>query len=166
MSEMGVVMNKVQVDEQGYRCGVGMIILNRDNHVFWARRHDHKEAWQFPQGGIHLNENVRHALYRELLEEVGLRPEHVAVIAESKQWLTYRLPYGKQDIEGQKVAGQRQKWFLLRLLVEDEKINLHTTPKPEFNAWRWVEYWEPLTQIVAFKREVYQQILAEFADYL
>lgn len=158
-------MDKAQVDEQGYRLGVGMIILNAKNRVFWACRSDREDAWQFPQGGIHTHECPMNALYRELFEEVGLTQSQVQVVAESKEWLFYELPFEKQCIENQRVVGQRQKWFLLRMLVDDDQIDLHATAVSEFCAWQWVEYWYPLSKVVFFKQNVYKKALTEFADY-
>lgn len=166
MTEMGDVMTKTQIDQDRYRLGVGMVIVNQDNRVFWASRSDCPAAWQFPQGGIHCGEAPCAALYRELQEEVGLSCDQVALLAESQQWYTYLLPQQNRIVEGDVVIGQKQRWFLLRLLVEDAAIRLDSTEPVEFGGWRWVDYWTPLAEIVSFKRDVYQKVLTEFSGYL
>lgn len=152
------------IDENGFRLNVGIILTNKSGELFWGRRLG-QEAWQFPQGGIHENESLEEALYRELHEEVGIKAEQVAMVAESRHWLSYRLP--KRLVrDGQPTCiGQKQKWFLLRLLGKDQEIQLDASIKPEFDHWRWVSYWYPLHQVVAFKKEVYRQALLEFAPF-
>lgn len=132
----------------------------------WARRIG-QNSWQFPQGGIRENESIEQALYRELEEEVGLLPEDVSILARSQDWLRYHLP--KHLIRRNKrplCIGQKQRWFLLRMLAEDERVCLSRGRKPEFDEWRWVQYWQPLKEIVFFKRHVYRQALDEFAPLL
>lgn len=154
------------IDENGYRLNVGIILTNSVGQLFWGRRIN-QEAWQFPQGGIHDEEELLDALYRELNEEIGLSANEVSIIAESERWLSYRLPRRlvRSDTRPPCI-GQRQKWFLLRLEGEDSCIKLDVSIKPEFDHWRWVSYWFPLYQVVAFKREVYRQALLEFAPKL
>ena len=147
-----------------FRLGVGMVIINCDNKVFWACRSELPDAWQFPQGGVERAETEQVAMYRELAEETGLQPEHVEIVAQSSQYLSYTFPEEKRAIIG--AGGQVQRWFLLRMIAEDECINLAASPQPEFSNWRWVDYWQPVKEIVAFKREVYQSILTEFADFI
>lgn len=150
------------IDENGFRLNVGIILTNKIGELFWARRVG-QEAWQFPQGGVHENETLQDALYRELHEEVGVNANQVTLLAESRHWFSYRLP--KRLVrDGQPTCiGQKQKWYLLRLLGEDQEIKLDASIKPEFDHWRWVSYWYPLHQVVAFKKEVYRQALLEFA---
>jgi putative (di)nucleoside polyphosphate hydrolase len=151
------------IDDEGFRQNVGIILVNKEGQLFWGKRVG-QEAWQFPQGGINEHEDGETALFRELQEEVGVEREHVSIIAESTQWLTYRLP--KRLIRGHTqpvCVGQKQKWFLLRLTGDDSAIKLDLSIKPEFDHWRWVSYWFPLFQVVNFKREVYRQALLEFA---
>lgn len=159
-------MDIAQVDSRGYRLSVGVVIINARHQVFWACRSDREHAWQFPQGGVHLDEPALTAMYRELFEEVGLNKSQVEILRESQQWVTYELPAGKQNIENRVVIGQRQKWFLLRLLVDDSAIDLNVSAQPEFNQWQWVEYWYPLTEVISFKQEVYKKVLTEFFEYL
>jgi putative (di)nucleoside polyphosphate hydrolase len=151
------------IDEDGFRHGVGIILVNSRRQLFLAKRVG-KDAWQFPQGGMMDNETPEQSMFRELREEVGLNPEDVKIIAVSRRWLRYRLP--KRLIRHHSMPlciGQKQKWFLLRVLNNDAKIDLTVTEKPEFDSWAWVTYWYPLTQVVAFKRRVYNMAMREFA---
>ena len=150
------------IDSDGYRPNVGIIISNQAGQVLWARRIG-QHSWQFPQGGINSGETAEQAMYRELYEEVGLLPEQVVIVAASRSWLRYRLP--KRLIrEGSHPVciGQKQRWFLLRLNCADELVNLSASGHPEFDEWRWVNYWYPVRQVVSFKREVYRKAMKEF----
>jgi len=129
----------------------------------WARRIG-QDAWQFPQGGIQHDETAEQAMYRELAEEVGLQPEHVELVGATSDWLRYRLP--KRFIRRNRkpvCIGQKQVWFMLRLLGSESDVRLDYSPKPEFDSWRWVDYWYPLNDVVAFKRSVYERALRELA---
>jgi putative (di)nucleoside polyphosphate hydrolase len=140
------------------------MLANDQGQLLWARRVGGHEAWQFPQGGISAGESPEQALYRELHEEVGLSPDAVELLGATKGWLRYRLP--RRFIrEGQKplCIGQKQKWFLLRLLETDAAVQLHLNEKPEFDHWQWVSYWYPLNQVISFKREVYRKAMKELA---
>jgi putative (di)nucleoside polyphosphate hydrolase len=155
------------IDKEGYRPNVGIVLANDRGQVLWARRVGGRDAWQFPQGGINPGESPREALYRELEEEIGLTPDAVDVVATTRGWLRYRLP--KRFIrKGQNPVciGQKQKWFLLRLLAEDSAVRLDRNHTPEFDHWRWVSYWYPLDQVIAFKREVYRRAMKELASPL
>lgn len=155
------------IDVDGYRKNVGMILANREGRVFWARRIGAVEAWQFPQGGIRSNETPRQALFRELAEETGLRPEHVEIIGCTKRWLRYDLPRNLIRWERKPVCiGQKQIWYLLRLLVDEEQVQLDLTDKPEFDVWCWVDYWLPARKVVNFKQDVYRRALNELAPLL
>ncbi len=157
----------VVIDEKGFRANVGMILCNGQQQLFWAERIRQKGAWQFPQGGVQNGETPTEAMYRELHEEVGLMPEQVALLAETQDWLYYRLPKPLVRKKQKPLCiGQKQKWFLLRLLTEDDSIQLSHSATPEFIQWRWVDYWEPVKQVVNFKREVYQQALVLFEPIL
>ncbi len=154
------------IDSDGYRFNVGIILCNQANRLLWARRIG-QDAWQFPQGGIKTDETPQQALYRELHEEIGLAPEHVKVVGSTQGWLRYRLP--KRLIRHNKkplCIGQKQVWYLLRLVGDESDIRLDLGEKPEFDFWRWVEYWEPVDQVVAFKRQVYERALEELAPLL
>lgn len=150
------------IDAHGFRLNVGIILSNARGQVFWAKRIG-REAWQFPQGGLQNYETLQEAMYRELTEEIGLQAEDVEVIAMTKRWLYYRLPKQLRR-PGQPVCvGQKQKWFLLRLIADEKHIRLDYSNSPEFDHWQWVDYWQPLEQVIAFKRDVYRKALEEFA---
>lgn len=154
------------IDADGFRPNVGMILCNASNQVLWARRCRH-DGWQFPQGGIRADETPEQALYRELHEEVGLKPDHVSVIGRTRDWLQYELPAElRSQRGGVAFRGQKQIWFLLRVLCEDCIVRLDSVGKPEFDAWRWVDFWKPLDEIVAFKRPVYELAMTELAPLL
>lgn len=106
-------------------------------------------------------------MYRELHEEVGLQPEHVCVVARTRDWLRYEVPdrYVRRDARGH-YKGQKQIWYLLQLVGYDWDLNLRATDHPEFDAWRWNDYWVPLDMVVEFKRGVYEMALTELARYL
>ncbi len=153
-------------DEDGLRLNVGMVIINARQEVLMGCRSDIKDAWQFPQGGIHKDEPVQDAMYRELYEEVGLRTQDVELIKKSDQWYSYRLPIDASTVEGERVKGQKQKWFLLRLKADESLIKLDNAPIAEFCEWRWVPYWYPVDHIVEFKHDVYHAVLTEFAKFI
>ncbi len=145
---------------------MGLILLNQKNQVFWGKR-IRTHSWQFPQGGIDRGETPEQAMYRELHEEVGLRPEHVSIVARTRDWLRYEVPdrYIRRDARGH-YKGQKQIWYLLRLMGGDWNLNLRATSHPEFDAWRWNDYWVPLDVVVEFKRGVYEMALTELSRYL
>jgi putative (di)nucleoside polyphosphate hydrolase len=154
------------IDADGFRPNVGIILVNASGQVFWAKR-IRQDAWQFPQGGIQRGETPDQALYRELEEELGLKPEHVQVLGVTRDWLRYRLPSrlirrGRHPV----CIGQKQKWFLLRMKCEECLVHFDATAHPEFDGWRWVDYWLPLDEVVAFKRDVYRGALNQLAPLL
>jgi len=149
------------IDSEGFRENVGIILINNERKVFWARRVG-MDAWQFPQGGIKKNESPRTAMYRELKEEIGLEREHVEILNSTNDWLRYLLP--KQYIRKNSdplCIGQKQIWYLLKLVVDDRFLDLSCTNNPEFDLWKWVDFWQPVDEIISFKREVYQQALKQ-----
>ena len=151
------------IDSDGFRLNVGIILANQFNEVLWARRIG-QNSWQFPQGGIKVDETPEQALYRELYEEVGLREGDVQVLAATKGWLRYRLPKKMVRYNSHPLCvGQKQKWYLLRMLSEDSVVSVSGGNKPEFDGWRWVSYWYPLGQVVSFKREVYRRALKDLS---
>ena len=152
------------IDKDGYRANVGIILCNRFRQVFWARRAS-RDGWQFPQGGIKQSESVEQALYRELYEEIGLLQSHVELIGRTRDWLRYDVPRPLTP-RGRSFKGQKQIWFLLRLIGEETHVRLDLSESPEFDDWRWVEYWAPLDSIVEFKRQVYRSAMAELAPLL
>ena len=154
------------LDREGFRPNVGIILLNTKNQVFWGKRL-RTHSWQFPQGGIQYGETPEQAMFRELHEEVGLQPEHVRIVARTRDWLRYEVPdqFIRRDARGH-YRGQKQIWFLLQLTGRDSDMNLRATDHPEFDAWRWNEYWVPLDVVIEFKRDVYQMALTELARFL
>lgn len=154
------------IDLDGFRPNVGIVLSGAGGQLLWAKRIG-QEAWQFPQGGIQRGESPEDALYRELMEELGLARSDVQILGVTTGWLRYRLPERyMRRARGRVCIGQKQKWFALRLKAEDAAVKLDTTPKPEFDGWRWVDYWHPLTEVVDFKREVYRRALNELAPLL
>lgn len=154
------------IDSEGYRPNVGIVICNRLGRLLWAKRIG-QSGWQFPQGGIKSDESLEAALYRELDEEVGLQAADVSVLHQTSDWLHYRLPknyvrYNKDPV----CIGQKQKWFLLGLKAEEERISLNKSSQPEFDDWRWVSYWYPVNQVIEFKRDVYRRALQELLNPL
>jgi putative (di)nucleoside polyphosphate hydrolase len=154
------------LDRDGFRPNVGIILLNQRSQVFWGKR-IRTHSWQFPQGGIDRGENPEQAMFRELHEEVGLHPQHVQVLARTRDWLRYEVPdrFIRRDARGH-YRGQKQIWFLLRLVGRDWDLNLRATDHPEFDAWRWNDYWVPLDVVVEFKRGVYEMALLELARFV
>lgn len=154
------------LDKDGFRPNVGIILLNQRNEVFWGKR-VRQHSWQFPQGGIKYGESPEQAMFRELYEEIGLKPEHVKIVARTREWLRYEVPdqWIRRDMRGN-YRGQKQIWYLLRLLGRDTDVCLRRSEKPEFDAWRWHEYWVPLEAVIEFKREVYQQALQELSRFV
>ena len=154
------------IDSKGYRENVGIILSNPDGQVFFAKRCG-QDAWQFPQGGIDENESPVEAMYRELEEETGLLKSHVEVIGQTDDWLRYSIPRHLQRKRSKPLCvGQKQIWFCLKLIGDEAHVNLKSGSKPEFDRWRWVNYWEPLEEIVFFKRKVYKQALTELEKFV
>ena len=149
------------IDAQGFRANVGIVLIRDGGEVFLGSRSDGR-GWQFPQGGVQREESPEEALFRELHEEIGLEPEDVEVIATTRDWLRYRLP--RQYVRRRSrplCIGQKQRWFLLRMLGDDERLRFDTTDRPEFDDWRWVDYWHPVREVIFFKRIVYARALDE-----
>lgn len=154
------------IDSEGYRPNVGIILCNAQGRLLWARRIGQR-SWQFPQGGIRPDESPEQAMFRELAEEIGLQPEHVEVVGCTKGWLRYRLPprFIRRNSKPMCI-GQKQVWYLLRMVGEETDVRLDLSERPEFDHWRWVDYWYPLRAVVSFKRQVYQCALRELAPLL
>tara|TARA_B100001029_G_C15034847_1_gene439442 strand:+ start:1074 stop:1544 length:471 start_codon:yes stop_codon:yes gene_type:complete len=142
------------------RIGVGIVVLNKNNKVFVGKRIDNpNNKWQMPQGGVNKNESLVKAMKRELFEETGIK--NIKIEKELDYWLTYNLPKNLIGIIWKgKFKGQKQKWFIVRFLGEDNEINLKAG-KPEFFEWKWIEIDELPNVIVDFKKNVYEKILLE-----
>lgn len=151
------------LDRDGYRPNVGIILVNSRNEVFWGKR-VREHSWQFPQGGIKRGESPEQAMLRELHEEVGLYPHHVRIVGRTRDWLRYEVPehWVRREWRGH-YRGQKQIWFLVRLVGRDSDIDLRASSHPEFDAWRWNDYWVPLDAVIEFKRGVYVQALNELS---
>ena len=156
-------MDKGIIDAQGFRSNVGIVLLNQKGKLWWGRRVGNRHAWQFPQGGLLLDESPELGMYRELAEELGLKAGDVECLVQTANWLSYRLPERfRRHQEKPLCVGQKQRWFLLRLLSGDDAICLDRFGQPEFDRWRWVDYWYPLEHVIVFKRDVYRAVLEEF----
>lgn len=155
------------IEKAGFRLNAGIILANAENQLFWGRRAGNFDAWQFPQGGIQEGETPEQAMFRELHEELGLLPHQVEVLGVTSLWYKYYIPRHLRSRAYHPVClGQKQKWFLLRLLDKDEAIRLDLVDSPEFTQFKWVDYWYPLKHIVAFKKSVYTKALTELEPLL
>ena len=152
------------IDPDGFRAHVG-IVLMRGSEVFLGRRTGGR-GWQFPQGGMRVGETPEEAVYRELAEEVGVERDGVELAGSTSEWLRYRLPprYVRRN-QHPLCVGQRQRWFLLRLTTEVVEFDFGRTAEPEFDRWRWAGWWEPVREVIYFKRPVYARALTELAAH-
>jgi putative (di)nucleoside polyphosphate hydrolase len=150
-----------------YRPCVGIVLADSRGRVFAGQRRDSDvPAWQMPQGGIDTGETPEEAAYRELWEETGVSRELVTLEAETPGWLRYDLPphlLGK--VWKGRYRGQEQRWYLMRFHGRDDQI-LIETEHPEFSEWSWIDPRDLVEKIVPFKREVYREVIASFADRL
>jgi putative (di)nucleoside polyphosphate hydrolase len=153
------------IDSEGYRANVGIVLMRDNGEVFLGQRTGGR-GWQFPQGGVRQGEPIEQALYRELQEEIGLTREHVQMAGCTADWIRYRLPkrYVRRG-RGPLCIGQKQRWYLLRLAVPESGVqfDFKYTKEPEFDGWRWANYWEPVREVIYFKRPVYVSMLTELA---
>jgi len=149
------------IDRDGFRANVGIVLMHDDGRLFIGRRTGGK-GWQFPQGGVRHGETAEESLFRELNEEIGLSSEDVRIVAQTRRWLRYRLParFVRRDSKPLCV-GQKQRWFLLRLRHDEPHFRFDLTGEPEFDRWRWVDYWQPIREVIYFKRRVYTRALHE-----
>ena len=152
------------IDAQGFRANVGIVLIRDGGEVFLGSRSDGR-GWQFPQGGVRRDESPEQALFRELHEEVGLERDDVEVIASTRSWLRYRL--SRQYVRRRSMPlciGQKQRWFLLRMVGDEQRLKFDVTERPEFDDWRWVDYWSPVREVIYFKRIVYARALDELGQ--
>ena len=160
-------MKKINIDKLPYRPNVGIMVVNKDGHIFVAKRIDHySDAWQMPQGGIEPDEDLQTAALRELHEETGISDNKVDQVAEIEEWITYDLPTNLiPQLWNGKYRGQKQKWFLMKFLGDDADIDIETQ-HPEFSSWKWIAPEELPQTIVSFKRDVYVRVLDEFQSFI
>jgi putative (di)nucleoside polyphosphate hydrolase len=151
------------IDRDGFRANIGIVLMGEAGKLFLGRRTGGK-GWQFPQGGMLSGESAEESLFRELHEEIGLVPDDVRLLGATTSWLRYRLP-ARYVRHGQRplCVGQKQRWFLLQLATEESGIRFDATGEPEFDRWRWVDYWQPVKEVIYFKRPVYVKALHELA---
>ena len=159
------VLTAMNIREKGYRLNVGIIVANSDGKLLYCKRKK-SNNWQFPQGGIDKNEDIFLAAQRELYEEVGISKKKIKLIKESNNWYKYDLPskYKRNNFLLRDFKGQKQKWFLFKL-IEETQINLNNENNPEFDEFKWVDYWKPLEEIIEFKRDIYEKVLTEFEPH-
>ena len=149
------------IDKDGYRKNIGIILCNSKNELLICKRLK-EDSWQFPQGGFEKNESSENAMFRELFEEIGLQKNDISILGKTKKWLKYDLPKKYQrKTNNQLCIGQKQIWFLLRLISNDQRINLCKSKKPEFDGWEWVSEKKPLEIVISFKKNVYIKALNE-----
>jgi len=167
MSTLPTNLNSIEMPDHLYRNGVGIMLINSNKKIFVGKRIDNQsEAWQMPQGGTDVGEDEDLAMYRELLEETGIKSENVKLIKKSNRYFYYNLPYKLQKkFWGGKYLGQKQRWYLVDFIGIDQDVNIATS-EPEFSDWKWVDSSNLLNLIVSFKRKLYQEIVTEFSDFL
>jgi putative (di)nucleoside polyphosphate hydrolase len=150
------------IDRHGFRANVGIVLMRGTGELFLGGRVGGR-GWQFPQGGVNRGERVEDALFRELTEEIGLGAGDVQVLGSTRGWLRYRLP--RQYVRD-RCIGQKQRWFLLKLTADEARVRFDSTDQPEFDRWRWVDFWTPVREVVYFKRRVYARALHELGKLM
>jgi putative (di)nucleoside polyphosphate hydrolase len=150
------------IDKDGFRANVGIVLTRGSGELFLGGRVGGR-GWQFPQGGVNRGEPVEDALYRELREEIGLERQDVEMLGSTQGWLRYRLP--RQYVRD-RCIGQKQRWYLLKLIGDESKVRFDLTSQPEFDRWRWTDYWTPVREVVYFKRRVYVRALQTLGKYM
>jgi putative (di)nucleoside polyphosphate hydrolase len=153
------------IDSDGFRANVGIVLMRAAGEVLLGRRAGGR-GWQFPQGGMREGESLEEAVFRELNEEIGLEQADVELVGHTARWLRYRLPARYVRRNQQPVCiGQKQRWFLLRLRREPMRFDFRRTDEPEFDECRWASFWDPVKEVIYFKRGVYQRALLELAPF-
>ena len=159
-------MSNDWIDTEGFRANVGIILVNADNKLLLGGRVGAR-GWQFPQGGMLVDEEPEIAMFRELREEVGLEPDDVEVLGVTADWLRYRLPDKFIRRHSKPLCiGQKQRWFILRMVSDDERVRFDRCDKPEFDRIRWVQFWRPVNEVIYFKRRVYARALHELGHHV
>ena len=159
-------MSNDWIDAEGFRANVGIILANSADKLLLGGRIGAR-GWQFPQGGMLNGEEPEQAMYRELHEEVGLTEADVEVLNVSTDWLRYTLP--EKFVRRRSLPlciGQKQRWFMLRLVSDEGAIRFDRGDEPEFDRVRWVDFWRPVNEVIYFKRRVYAQALQELGPAL
>ncbi|QKX02403.1 RNA pyrophosphohydrolase [Wolbachia endosymbiont of Dirofilaria (Dirofilaria) immitis] len=148
-----------------YRPCVGIMLLNKQGHIFVGKRFGSDFYWQMPQGGVDNGEELEQAALRELLEEAGT--DKAKIMAKNKSWIYYNLP--KKFIPtcwGGRYFGQKQRWFLMKFHGEDKDININHTDYSEFKEWRWQSADDLVVNAIPFKKKVYKTIIEEFSSQI
>jgi putative (di)nucleoside polyphosphate hydrolase len=159
-------MSNDWIDAEGFRANVGIILVNAEDKLMLGGRVGAK-GWQFPQGGMLLDEEPEVAMFRELHEEVGLEPDDVELLGVTADWLRYRLPDKFIRRHSKPLCiGQKQRWFILRMLADEERVRFDRGEKAEFDRIRWVPFWRPVNEVIYFKRRVYARALYELGHHV
>ena len=155
-----------RIDSEGFRANVGIILANDAGKLLLGGRIGNR-GWQFPQGGMQAGESAEQAMFRELREEIGLSESDVEILGVTDDWLRYRLP-DRYVRRGSKplCIGQKQRWFILRLTGDEQRVRLDLGDDPEFDRWRWVDFWKPVNEVIYFKRRVYARALHELGPHV
>ena len=161
---VSVAMSNDWIDAEGFRANVGIILADGDGKLLLAGRAGSK-GWQFPQGGVLRGEEPEAAMFRELREEVGLDRDDVELLGVTADWLRYRLPdkYVRRNSRPLCV-GQKQRWYMLRLVSSTDSVRFDLGELPEFDRIRWVDFWRPVNEVIYFKRRVYARALHELGS--
>ena len=161
---VSVAMSNDWIDAEGFRANVGIILAGDDGKLMLAGRAGSK-GWQFPQGGVLVDEDPEEAMYRELREEVGLDRTDVELLGVTTGWLRYRLPDKFIRRNSQPLCiGQKQRWFMLSLVTSIDNVRFDLGEEPEFDRIRWVDFWRPVNEVIYFKRRVYARALHELGS--
>jgi len=157
-------MSNDWIDDEGFRANVGIILANDNGKLMLGGRVGAR-GWQFPQGGILRDEDPEAAMFRELEEEVGLSDDDVELLGVTSDWLRYRLPNKFVRKNSKPLCiGQKQRWFLLRLVSSPDKVRFDLGEEAEFDRVRWVDFWRPVNEVIYFKRRVYARALHELGE--